>query len=220
MAIDTTDKTIFPNLGDSPFREEGVKTAMAELMAAGVPRGAIHGEWCEVGILSSGSKEWVRHYDVQAKLLAPFDAAYRRTHAAAYEFRRKWYYWVVHGPVPKAAAEEIYATTIGQASVRADGHCGARFTYYDLAVDALPYYNSRMYWGVGEDGSVKAITTGLCAELFEWNREHTFHFVNDGDDIEKVAQPYIDIHHIGSQAGLDMYVKTLRKYQLIDTEER
>lgn len=42
----------------------------------------------------------------------------------ALTFRRAWYYWMVHGDVPLAIAERLYADPIGRADIRVAGHCG------------------------------------------------------------------------------------------------
>lgn len=39
-------------------------------------------------------------------------------------FTRKWYYWSVRGPMPKAQARRMYEDAIGRTDVRVDGHCG------------------------------------------------------------------------------------------------
>ena len=41
-----------------------------------------------------------------------------------YKFERLWYYWSVTGPMPLAAAQEMYEHEFGCKDVRVVGHCG------------------------------------------------------------------------------------------------
>ena len=41
-----------------------------------------------------------------------------------FTFRRAWYYWMVKGPMPLEAAEEMYKHEDGRKDVRVAGHCG------------------------------------------------------------------------------------------------
>lgn len=41
-----------------------------------------------------------------------------------YTFSRARYYWLVNGPVPLFAAQEMYRHPVGRRDVRVEGHCG------------------------------------------------------------------------------------------------
>lgn len=124
------DKT-FPSLGDPPFPAECRDVAVAELRAAGIPRGAEKVTACEVEVLAKGSdaerlasagvcipsavaaapKEWVTVYRISAE-------------AFGWNFSRAWYYWVAKTsdePVSKADAAALHER-FGQ-EVRVYGSC-------------------------------------------------------------------------------------------------
>jgi len=41
-----------------------------------------------------------------------------------FKFERRWYCWTITGPVPLAAAREMYADPVGRRDVRVAGHRG------------------------------------------------------------------------------------------------
>jgi hypothetical protein len=57
----------------------------------------------------------LRHYEVPFTLIGKL---------GDFTFKRLWYYWVVKGKVPMAAAKEMYANPNGVKDVRVAGHCG------------------------------------------------------------------------------------------------
>lgn len=125
----------FPTLGDPPFSKEAKTTALAELEAAGIPRGSSVVTMREIQVWKEGSnaqrmassgihapgmgteedKEWIRVYSVDAE-------------AFGWKFRRAWYYWVAsshHGePVPPEEAvrlDEMWGRVL-----RVDGFAGGK----------------------------------------------------------------------------------------------
>lgn len=122
----------FSVLGDPPFSAAGRYAAVAELRAAGVPRGAEEVVEREVELLATGSdaqrmasagvyvpsaivtaqKEWVPRFRVEADVYG-------------WRLTRAWYYWVASTErfaVPLLDASVLHER-FGQ-QVRVDGNCG------------------------------------------------------------------------------------------------
>lgn len=131
----------FRNLGDPPFTSERKAVALAELLAAGLPRGSSSVTTKEAEVYRPDSEAaeldasgislpdacarsetmWIETHEVTAK-------------AFGWNFRRAWYYWVCATddcPVPAAVAAELHAHH-GQ-SVRTDGYAGGRVPDGDVA---------------------------------------------------------------------------------------
>jgi hypothetical protein len=121
----------FLNLGDPPFSTASKDAALAELLQAGIPRGATMFTTKEIEVYKPDSEAaalgrcgitipgacarsetmWIEVHSVTAE-------------AYGWEFRRNWYYRVCftkRHPVPLAAASKLFASHGSQ--VRTDGSC-------------------------------------------------------------------------------------------------
>lgn len=112
-----------------------------------------------------------------------------------FTFERAWYYWVVSGAVPLAVAEKMYATPVGKKDVRVAGHCGC------------PPPNE---WAFPSD---EAVAKYLEAKgLQSINYGDLAKACNRGD-VE--GDRFVTTYHIDSQEGLNLFVKTLKKHNLV-----
>lgn len=117
-----------------------------------------------------------------------------------YRFVRAWYYWVVSGPVPLAVAEEMYADPEGRKSVRVDGHCGCP-PPADWARPINPASGRRVF---PESEVAKQ------PELIQESLRNCEHVMEDVSEL-----PFgITCYHIDAQAGLNLFVATVRKHKL------
>lgn len=122
-----------------------------------------------------------------------------------FRFQRAWYYWVVKGPVSIEAAREMYANPIGRKDVRAGGDC------------TCPEPETQAEWFDPEGHKLWADPTGeqeaeakrLTAKYGPYRDSGIF-----VPDLSKVpgAHAYVTCYHIDSQAGLNLFVETMRKY--------
>lgn len=116
-----------------------------------------------------------------------------------FTFGRAWYYWVVYGNVPLDIADELYNNKIGKKDIRIAGHCGCpspkqwAFPKDELLTETLN--------NIGIDLTTDGITYGKLAELCNSGKINLPRFVRN--------------YHIDSQEGLNLFVKTIKKYGLI-----
>lgn len=125
----------FPTVGDPPFSSGGRDAAMAELEAAGFPRGSTIVISNEVQVWKKGTdvqkaasagihipgmgkeedKEWIQVYSVEARLFG-------------WKFKRLWYYWDADAHqgdrIPIEEADRLYKA-LGKV-LRVDGIAGGR----------------------------------------------------------------------------------------------
>ncbi len=113
-----------------------------------------------------------------------------------FEFRRAWYYWVVKGSVPLNVAEEMYNDPTGKKDVRVAGHCGCP-----------PPEN----WAFPEKESIVAYLKNAGRELSITNGELA-NLCNAG---EIKGERFVNNYHIDSQAGLNLFVATIKKHGLV-----
>lgn len=130
----------FANLGDPPFGGDAMRAALAELSAAGLPRGSASFTTREIEVYKPDSeaaqlasagismpsasarseKMWIEVHDVTA-------AAY------GWRLRRCWYYWscaTYDHPLPLAVAARLNADC--GSVVRVDGYAGGRSPREDV----------------------------------------------------------------------------------------
>jgi hypothetical protein len=124
-----------------------------------------------------------------------------------FEFRRAWYYWMVHGLVPIGVAKELYTDPIGVTDIRVAGHC------------ACPPPENPWLKYIGEDGKelIPEEQRGewercFKAEAAEMMAKNNLRFSTDR---EQEGQAYVDSYHIDTQEGLRLFADTLRKYKLV-----
>lgn len=132
------------------------------------------------------------------------------THCAGklggFTFRRNWYYWVVRGRVPLAAAEKLYADPEGKRTVRVAGHCGCpppeKWATRYIAGDKEIVPTSqkaeidRFVKRLREKGRVAEAAEVLAGIYFS--------------DDPKAGEPFVESYHIDSQEGLNLFVRVLR----------
>lgn len=130
-----------------------------------------------------------------------------------FTFQRAWYYWVAKGPTPLDAARELFADPVGKTDVRVAGHCGCPppehpwVEYYDadgkrVALD--PGGKEReQYRRLVERGHLEL--EGLAA----------YHWVDSPEERDAVSvRAVVESYHIDTEAGLRLFVDTLRKHGL------
>lgn len=109
-------------------------------------------------------------------------------------FERAWYYWMVRCRVPLAVAKELYADPIGKRDVRVAGHCGCP---------------PPEEWATPDEEIVR-----------KYIKENEVHYPTMLDIRELIASGklkgdlYVHSYHIDSQEGLNLFVKTIKKYKL------
>jgi len=123
-----------------------------------------------------------------------------------FRFHRAWCYWVVEGPVPKAMAEELYADPIGKEAVRVDGDCTCpppekHLVYLDASGTRL----------CARADMEKYNSTSMAALVAKQEAQGVFRIV---DDPAKEGAAVVECYHIDSQAGLNLFAHTLRKFGL------
>lgn len=111
-----------------------------------------------------------------------------------FTFTRAWYYWVVEGRVPLNVAQQLYQTDIGQRDIRVQGHCGCP-PPEEWAMPDFTLMSTEQLM------QVSGLTLGEMAAK-----------CNSGE----INLPrFVDIYHIDSQEGLDLFIKTLRRNSLV-----
>jgi hypothetical protein len=119
-----------------------------------------------------------------------------------FTFTRAWYYWVVSGELPLQLAEELYNNEIGKKDVRVAGHCGCPPPKEWMEPSKEDQEEIKRDLGYRKDMDVKDMMK------FWKNNE-----VKYKEECKKYYQ-YIHCYHIDSQEGLNLFVETLKKYNL------
>lgn len=125
-----------------------------------------------------------------------------------FTFERRWYYYSVSGRVPLAVAEELYADPIGQRDVRVAGHCGrpppaSWARHFDVE-------GTRVI--VDPDGSRELQANAFFEAHPDLAEGRCKRYVRDIAYVQ--VESYVDLYHIDSQAGLNLFVATLRRHNL------
>lgn len=125
-------------------------------------------------------------------------------------FWRAWRYWVVSGPVPLSVARELYADPIGVTDVRVNGHCGcpAPESPWARHVDANGKRLSRLD-GPDAPSRREVNPSPLMAEMYA-RIDATCEFVEDPASVAVAS--FVDTYHIDSEAGLRLFVDTVRRH--------
>lgn len=144
-------------------------------------------------------RERLSHSDVPTRIsgkLGPFG------------FRRFWYYWSVHGPVPLAVAEELYADPEGRKSVRVAGHCACPPpSEWATHVDA-----NGQEVVEDPDGNEEREAQAFLDAHPDLRAVKIPRYVRSLADVE--VEAFVESFHIDSQEGLNLFVETLRRHGL------
>ena len=123
---------------------------------------------------------------------------------AKFHFKRAWYYWVVSGPVPLEVARALYQTALGKKDVRVVGHCGCPPP--DKWVTWFDQEGRRLVDAEEEKLFDRFVEIGIIPA----EEKSQYHFTNPVE-FSKLGKGVIESYHIDSQAGLNLFVKTLRE---------
>jgi len=121
------------------------------------------------------------------------------------EFTRGGVYWIAEGPVPQAVALDLYANQIGRQHVRVHG-----------LADRPPPERPWLRWYTTEGARVLPVEHG--AELAHMRERvphasQTMPAVVIHDDPAVIgAHGYIELYHIDSLDGLQVFTSTLRRH--------
>ena len=136
----------FPNLGDPPFPSACKDVALAELLEAGVPRGAAVFTTKQVEVYKPDSEaaKLGRCGITSPDACARSETMWTEVHtvtadAFGWEFHRNWYYWVCttkHAPLPLSSASKLFASHGTVVRTNGSCTCPAPSSYvYDYHVD-------------------------------------------------------------------------------------
>lgn len=128
-------------------------------------------------------------------------------------FWRAWRYWVVSGPVPLAAARELYADPIGESDVRVAGHCGCPAPVHPW-VRYVDTDGKTLLRLDGLDAPLNRGELGPCGVEAYTQIDAKCVFVDEPAAVAVAA--FVDTYHIDSEAGLRLFVDTVRRH--IDAE--
>ncbi len=127
----------------------------------------------------------------------------RKNGTTIFTFVRAWYYWKIEGSVPLEVAKIIYANPIGEKDVRVAGHCGCpppeewAFPKKEVLLDLGVYKAPSEKYPLGQSPTNSELAK-MC---------------NSGE----INEPrFVEIYHIDSQEGLNLFVKTMREHGLVD----
>jgi len=119
-----------------------------------------------------------------------------------FTFYRAWYYWVAKGPMPLAAALELYANPDAQKTVRVAGHCGC-------PPPEAPWITWR-----DNDGN-EIIPMSQKAQMDDFiSRGHIKPEQMKGrrfDERPESFNGFVEDYHIDSQLGLCLYADKIRE---------
>ena len=124
-----------------------------------------------------------------------------------FTLERAWYYWRASGPMPLAAALEMYADPVGKTDVRVAGHCGCP------APEApwVDFYDANGRALINDpDGKQAREWDEIAPKHFP--DEPRPHFVPDAAAV--AAKAFVESYHIDSEIGLRLFADTVRKYGL------
>jgi len=130
-------------------------------------------------------------------------------------FTRAWYYWVVKGNVPLAAAQRMYEQQpYGRRDVRVAGHCGCPppadpwLTYMGhkgKAVIVLKGHDLDMVRRYREG----TLSPDMSRIIAKWFGEVEF-ADTDEERLKVTAAAYVTSYHIDSQGGLKVFTDEMR----------
>jgi hypothetical protein len=128
-----------------------------------------------------------------------------------FTFTRAWHYWVVSGKMPLNAAREMYANPNGVKDVRVAGHCGCpppeEWEHWFNPKSHREILNMKQKaqfeeYAKSDSESIKEIAkAGL--------RDFDF-----AEDPSQVGEGFVDLYHIDTQEGLNLFTATVRAHQL------
>jgi hypothetical protein len=122
-----------------------------------------------------------------------------------FKFTRLWYYWVVDGPVPLRVAEEMYADPVGATDVRVAGHCGC-----PPPKEWATYLDSDGFVVIEDpDGSEERSANAFFEQRPGLKCASAERYVRNLADVK--AEAFVENYHIDTQAGLNLFVETLRR---------
>jgi hypothetical protein len=127
-----------------------------------------------------------------------------------FKFRRAWYYWVVEGRMPLAAAQELYADPAGRDTVRVCGDCTCpapvdhHITWRNEAGKELLDFKNR-----DEFAKLAENHRSLLAKV-----ENDYVFV---EDPAAAGVGFIETYHVDSVLGLRLVADAIRKHVLKET---
>jgi hypothetical protein len=116
-----------------------------------------------------------------------------------FTFHRAWYYWIVDGNVPLAAAQEMYADPAGRTDIRVAGHCGC------------PPPEEWAHWFTPDGREV--VSEKELQEIKKYKLDET-KYVSREDPNLGVMAAYVTSYHIDSVLGLRIFADTIKKYGL------
>lgn len=122
------------------------------------------------------------------------------------KFDRAWSYWIVTGLIPLNIAEKIYENKIGRKDIRVTGHCEKPHPK-----DWINYYTKEGKEVILQEEFNKF--KKASKSLWE-NRKDTFFNDYEVKDSYENSIPCIDLYHIDSQEGLDLFVKIIKEENL------
>ena len=130
------EQKCFPTLGEPPFPDDGKDTAIAELRAAGFPRGAETLTSCEREVYKEGTKarEMARAGIHVPNMAGPDDTEWVWMHSVevrlyGWKFRRAWYYWAARAESVDYHVPEDLARRFNEEyklQVRVEGFAGGQ----------------------------------------------------------------------------------------------
>jgi len=121
-------------------------------------------------------------------------------------FKRAWYYWTVRGNVPLHVAKKLYWHPLGK-QVRVAGHCGCPHPN-QWADRLLP--NGGQVWPENQRKDWEAYIARHPRAVEHSNPNDIF------SDDPTIGLRYVTSYHIDTQDGLNLFAKTLRKYNLVN----
>lgn len=139
-----------------------------------------------------------------------------------FRFQRAWYYWMVEGNVPLAVAEAMYAQEpYGKRDVRVAGHCGCpppkewavHFTAEGKRVFLFTGHDLELHRSF-KDGTLSPSMRAALSNLFLGNEGPIVETEAERDAI--TALRAVTNYHIDSQAGLKVFVDTLRTHGIVE----
>lgn len=151
--------------------------------------------------------------EVPTILYGLLPAAASRPH---FVFRRAWYYWVVQGQVPLPVAQELYENPVGRKDVRVNGDCTCpspeypRVTYIGEEGRAVrvPGETDRESFARYDRGESSELMAQVVEKVRRENR-----FVDTNEEMKsRSVDAYVDLYHIDTQEGLNLFVTTLRRH--------
>jgi len=117
-------------------------------------------------------------------------------------FERAWYYWMVAGKVPLEVAKQLYENEIGRKDVRVVGHCGC-----PPPEEWITWFDDQ---GLQLIGITELERANQLLKRMKKSIPGRYRGVPK-KDFSKYGKPYITSYHIDSQAGLNLFIETLKR---------